>query len=109
LACTIANKKDYWRVEVPYDSYNIPTALLERDPILVSDVAMQELADRIKGVAGPSGESTLMGVGMKINPIMEFDSEECTVSTQAAMGITPSLKSIGVSGMLAQDAEKEFG
>ena len=109
LACTLANKKDYWRIEVPYDSYNIPTALLERDPILVSDVAMQELADRIKGVAGPSGESTLMGVGMKINPIMEFDSEECTVSTQAAMGLTPSLKSIGVSGMLAQDAEKAFG
>lgn len=118
IACAATDKKDYWRIEIPDANepqneglgHNIPIALLEHKPVLVSDYMFQMFDKEMKGIVSPTVETTLMGLSSNaLSPVKDFDTEMVTAATLAAVGEMPSLQSLGVAGLTANEAESHFG
>ena len=64
----------------------------------------------MKGIVSPTVETTLMGLSSNaLSPVKDFDTEMVTAATLAAVGEMPSLQSLGVAGLTANEAESHFG
>lgn len=118
ITCAATDKKDYWRIEIPDANkpqneglgHNIPIALLEHKPVLVSNYMFQMFEKEMKGIVNPNIETTLVGLSSNaLSPIKDFDTNMVTAATLAAVGELPSLQSLGVSGLTANEAESHFG
>ena len=118
IACAATDKKDYWRIEIPDANkpqneglgHNIPIALLEHKPVLVSNYMFQMFEKEMKGIVNPTVETTLVGLSSNaLSPVKDFDTNMVTAATLAAVGELPSLQSLGVPGLTANEAESHFG
>lgn len=118
ITCAATDKKDYWRIEIPDANkpqneglgHNIPIALLEHKPVLVSNYMFQMFEKEMKGIVNPNIETTLVGLSSNaLSPIKDFDTNMVTAATLAAVGELPSLQSLGVPGLTANEAESHFG
>lgn len=118
IACAATDKKDYWRIEIPDASkpqneglgHNIPIALLEHKPVLVSNYMFQMFEKEIKGIVSPTVETTLVGLSSNaLSPVKDFDVNMVTAATLSAVGELPSLQSLGMTGLTASEAESHFG
>lgn len=118
IACAATDKKDYWRIEIPDAKepqneglgHNIPIALLEHKPVLVSNYMFQMFEKEMKGIVNPTVETTLVGLSSNaLSPVKDFDTNMVTTATLAAVGELPSLQSLGVPGLTANEAELHFG
>lgn len=108
LACSIQNKSDYWRVEIPSD-LNIPVDLLENDPVLVSAYELEALRKNLIGEIDVNNETVLIGLSSKkLSPIKEIDNNLITSTTNAALGQLPSIQSLGLE-VTYENVEKSFG
>ena len=118
IACAATDKKDYWRIEIPDANepqneglgHNIPIALLEHKPVLVSNYMFQMFEKEMKGIVSPTIETTLVGLSSNaLSPVKDFDTNMVTAATLSAVGELPSLQSLGMSGLTASEAESHFG
>ena len=118
IACAATDKKDYWRIEIPDANepqneglgHNIPIALLEHKPVLVSNYMFQMFEKEMKGIVSPTIETTLVGLSSNaISPVKDFDVNMVTAATLSAVGELPSLQSLGMTGLTASEAESHFG
>ena len=118
IACAATDKKDYWRIEIPDANepqneglgHNIPIALLEHKPVLVSNYMFQMFEKEIKGIVSPTVETTLVGLSSNaLSPVKDFDTNMVTAATLSAVGELPSLQSLGMTGLTASEAESHFG
>ena len=118
IACAATDKKDYWRIEIPDASkpqneglgHNIPIALLEHKPVLVSNYMFQMFEKEMKGIVSPTVETTLVGLSSNaLSPVKDFDVNMVTAATLSAVGELPSLQSLGMTGLTASEAESHFG
>ena len=118
ITCAATDKKDYWRIEIPDANkpqneglgHNIPIALLEHKPVLVSNYMFQMFEKEMKGIVNPTVETTLVGLSSNaLSPVKDFDTNMVTAATLAAVGELPSLQSLGVPGLTANEAESHFG
>lgn len=108
LACSIQNKSDYWRVEIP-SNLNIPVDLLEDNPVLVSAYELENLRKNLTGEIEINNETTLIGLSSKkLSPIKEIDRDSITATTNAALGQLPSIQSLGLD-VTYEKVEKSFG
>lgn len=108
LACSTIDTSDYWRIEVP-NEYDIPTKVLEKGPVLVSNYAVELLLDSIKGKA-VTPATVLTGVGRKLaSPIKHHDASLLTAATATGLGEGVSLNSLGLEGIVPSDVESNFG
>ena len=118
IACAATDKKDYWRIEIPDANepqneglgHNIPIALLEHKPVLVSNYMFQMFEKEMKGIVSPTVETTLVGLSSNaLSPVKDFDVNMVTAATLSAVGELPSLQSLGMTGLTASEAESHFG
>lgn len=118
IACAATDKKDYWRIEIPDANepqneglgHNIPIALLEHKPVLVSNYMFQMFENEMKGIVSPTVETTLVGLSSNaLSPVKDFDTNMVTAATLSAVGELPSLQSLGMTGLTASEAESHFG
>lgn len=118
IACAATDKKDYWRIEIPDANepqneglgHNIPIALLEHKPVLVSNYMFQMFEKEMKGIVSPTVETTLVGLSSNaLSPVKDFDTNMVTAATLSAVGELPSLQSLGMTGLTASEAESHFG
>ena len=118
IACAATDKKDYWRIEIPDANepqneglgHNIPIALLEHKPVLVSNYMFQMFEKEMKGIVSPTVETTLVGLSSNaLSPVKDFDANMVTAATLSAVGELPSLQSLGMTGLTASEAESHFG
>ena len=118
IACATTDKKDYWRIEIPDANepqneglgHNIPIALLEHKPVLVSNYMFQMFEKEMKGIVSPTVETTLVGLSSNaLSPVKDFDTNMVTAATLSAVGELPSLQSLGMTGLTASEAESHFG
>lgn len=118
IACAATDKKDYWRIEIPDANepqneglgHNIPIALLEHKPVLVSNYMFQMFEKEMQGIVNPTVETTLVGLSSNaLSPVKDFNPEMVTAATLAATGELPSLQSLGMTGLTANEAESHFG